>query len=43
MSWAHRDLFDRILVAQAMVERITLVTKDPVIAALPTIRVLSWA
>jgi len=26
----HRDLFDRLLIAQAMVERLTLVTRDPV-------------
>lgn len=27
----HRDPFDRILVAQAIVERLTIVTRDPVI------------
>lgn len=26
----HRDPFDRLLIAQAMVERLTLVTRDPV-------------
>jgi PIN domain nuclease of toxin-antitoxin system len=28
----HRDPFDRILVAQAMVEGMTLITSDPVVA-----------
>ncbi len=28
----HRDPFDRLLVAQAMVERMTIVTRDPFIA-----------
>ncbi len=28
----HRDPFDRLLVAQAMVEKMTLVTRDPAIA-----------
>jgi PIN domain nuclease of toxin-antitoxin system len=31
----HRDPFDRLLVAQAMVEGITLLTNDPVIARYP--------
>jgi len=29
----HTDLFDRILVAQAQLERLTLVTSDPAMAA----------
>lgn len=29
----HRDPFDRMLVAQAMVEELTIVTRDPKIAA----------
>ena len=28
----HRDPFDRLLVAQAMVERLTIVTHDPLLA-----------
>lgn len=28
----HRDPFDRILVAQAQAEALTLITRDPVIA-----------
>ena len=31
----HKDPFDRILVAQAMVEAITLLTSDPVVARYP--------
>jgi PIN domain nuclease of toxin-antitoxin system len=35
----HKDPFDRLLIAQAMVEGITLLTADPVIARYPgTIR-----
>ncbi len=31
----HRDPFDRLLVAQAQIEDLTLITKDPVIAEYP--------
>ncbi len=31
----HKDPFDRMLVAQATVERLTLVTADPVVAKYP--------
>ena len=31
----HKDPFDRMLVAQATVERLTLVTADPVVARYP--------
>ncbi len=31
----HRDPFDRMLVAQAMVEGVTLVTRDPAVARYP--------
>jgi PIN domain nuclease of toxin-antitoxin system len=31
----HKDPFDRMLIAQAMVEGITLLTADPVIASYP--------
>ena len=30
----HKDPFDRMLVAQAQVEQLTVVTRDPIIAAL---------
>jgi PIN domain nuclease of toxin-antitoxin system len=35
LSRIHKDPFDRILIAQAMVEGITLLTADPVIAQYP--------
>ena len=35
LSPIHKDPFDRILIAQAMVEGITLLTADPVIAKYP--------
>jgi len=31
----HKDPFDRLLVAQAIVEGITLVTSDPIVASYP--------
>lgn len=38
LNWSHRDPFDRILVAQAMLESMTLLTNDTVITAMPGIR-----
>lgn len=35
LEWAHRDPFDRMLAAQAMVESLTLVTNDPAFTGLP--------
>jgi len=35
LEWAHRDPFDRMLAAQAMVESLTLVTNDPAFPGLP--------
>ena len=35
LPWDHRDPFDRVLAAQAMVERMTLVSRDPVFAGIP--------
>lgn len=35
LPWPHRDPFDRLLVAQASVERCALVTADPRIAEYP--------
>ena len=35
LEWEHRDPFDRMLVAQAMTENLTLVTVDKNILALP--------
>jgi PIN domain nuclease of toxin-antitoxin system len=34
LDWAHRDPFDRMLAAQAMIESATLVTRDPDLRAL---------
>lgn len=42
LRWDHRDPFDRLLVAQAMLEELVLVTVDTAITALPVPRVLSW-
>jgi PIN domain nuclease of toxin-antitoxin system len=33
LPWPHRDPFDRMLVAQALAEGLTLVTRDPVFRA----------
>ena len=42
MSWEHRDPFDRMLVAQATIENLVLVTVDEQLASLPGLRVLTW-
>lgn len=41
MAWAHRDPFDRLLVAQGLVENVTLVTSDPAMSAVAGLR-LRW-
>nr|WP_269087250.1 hypothetical protein [Serinicoccus sp. CNJ-927] len=38
MSWQHRDPFDRLLVAQGIVESATLVTRDSAMRQLPAPR-----
>lgn len=38
MPWAHRDPFDRLLAAQAIVENVVLVTRDAAFATLPGVR-----
>lgn len=35
LAWPHRDPFDRVLAAQAMLERMTRVSRDPVFAEVP--------
>lgn len=40
MAWDHQDPFDRLIGAQAIVESLPLVTRDPVFATLPGVRVL---
>jgi PIN domain nuclease of toxin-antitoxin system len=42
MSWAHRDPFDRMLVAQAIVLNVTLVTDHAALHGVPTLRALGW-
>lgn len=43
MSWEHRDPFDRLLVAQALVENVGLVTVDRWILTFPGVRTLTWS
>ncbi len=33
----HRDPFDRLLIAQSQVERLTLITRDPEVLAYPDV------
>ncbi|HEX6566962.1 MAG TPA: type II toxin-antitoxin system VapC family toxin [Chthoniobacterales bacterium] len=40
LNWTHRDPFDRVLAAQAMNEGFTLVSRDPVFATLPGLKIL---
>jgi PIN domain nuclease of toxin-antitoxin system len=42
MAWDHRDPFDRMLVAQALVEGLTLVTADPAVRGVTGLRTLAW-
>lgn len=42
LDWSHRDPFDRLLVAQATVDVLTLVTADPAMLAAPGIDLLPW-
>lgn len=43
MAWRHRDPFDRLIVAQATLEDMVVVTVDRAIGGLPVPRVLTWA
>ena len=40
LDWEHKDPFDRALAAQARVEGLTLVTRDPAFSALPRLKTL---
>lgn len=40
LDWSHRDPFDRMVAAQAMLEGFTLVTKDAAFTTLPGVRTL---
>jgi PIN domain nuclease of toxin-antitoxin system len=42
LDWAHRDPFDRLLAAQAIVEGLTLVTADLAFTRAPGVRLLKW-
>ena len=40
LTWEHRDPFDRFLAAQAIIENVTLVTRDVVLTAFPEVATL---
>ncbi|GIG40120.1 type II toxin-antitoxin system VapC family toxin [Cellulomonas phragmiteti] len=42
LEWAHRDPFDRLLVAQSVVENARLVTQDAAITGFGRAPVLTW-
>jgi PIN domain nuclease of toxin-antitoxin system len=42
MPWKHRDPFDRVLVSQAMIEGLSLVTVDRALTDLPAPRIVTW-
>lgn len=41
-AWAHRDPFDRLLAAQALVDGVPLVTADKALITLPGLGVVAW-
>lgn len=42
LTWEHRDPFDRMLVAQATCEALTLVSADRQVLRAPAVRTLAW-
>ncbi len=40
LQWSHRDPFDRVIVAQALLESLAVVTADAVLTEFPAIRTL---
>ena len=40
LDWPHRDPFDRLLAAQAILEQVPLVSIDPVFSTLPQLTVV---
>lgn len=42
LPWAHRDPFDRMLVAQTQLNGVELVTKDAAISAYPEVSCVPW-
>lgn len=43
LDWEHKDPFDRLLVAQALQDGLTLVTADRAMASAPGLDILRWA
>lgn len=42
LSWEHRDPFDRMLVSQAQINGLCLVTKDRAIREYPDVMTIDW-
>lgn len=42
LAWEHRDPFDRMLVAQAQLNGLELVTKDAAVLAFPEVHCAKW-
>lgn len=42
LGWAHRDPFDRLLVAQTTLEGMSLVTVDRAMTQLPAFPIVTW-
>lgn len=42
LNWTHRDPFDRMLAAQALIGNLTLVTTDKAFRTLPGLKLLTW-
>lgn len=42
VQWEHRDPFDRMIVAQAQLRGLTIVTKDSAIRAFPGVNCVEW-
>jgi PIN domain nuclease of toxin-antitoxin system len=40
LDWNHRDPFDRMLAAQAMIESLVIITSDPAFAGCPGVPTL---
>ncbi len=40
LAWEHRDPFDRMIVAQALLDNMTLISADAVMKSAPGVRVL---
>jgi PIN domain nuclease of toxin-antitoxin system len=40
LQWSHRDPFDRVIVSQALLESLTVVTSDAALTEFPAIRTL---